>query len=237
VWQWLATPEALRRWINPNLEIDLHVGGEYRMLEQDDAIRISGKVLELVPESHLLSYCTNAEQTAGVAKSLAKSLKERLPGPDVTPRQLRERSWWKGLDLYIVVDDMDMIGSRTNPLAPLAPFIPQGADLGLHVIAARRTGGAARAMFEPVLQAINDMASPGVLFSGDRMEGRLSNGTASRQLPPGRALLARRGQRPDLLQVRLRLTVVRRLAEFFEQLLDDGPRRRVLVDDGGAGEA
>ncbi|WP_370462430.1 type VII secretion protein EccCa [Nocardiopsis sp. FR6] len=157
--------------------------------------------LELVPEEHLLAYCTSAEQTKAVATNLAGSLKERLPGPDVTPKQLRERSWWKGLDLYIVVDDMDMLGSRANPLAPLAPFIPQGADLGLHVIAARRTGGAARAMFEPVLQALNDMATPGMLFSGDRMEGRLANGTASRQLPVGRAQLARRGQRPDLVQV------------------------------------
>ncbi|MFV2198797.1 type VII secretion protein EccCa [Nocardiopsis sp. LOL_012] len=157
--------------------------------------------LELVPEEHLLAYCTTAEQTKAVADNLAGSLKQRLPGPDVTPRQLRERSWWQGLDLYIVVDDMDMIASRSNPLAPLAPYIPQGADLGLHVIAARRTGGTARAMFEPVLQALNDMATPGMLFSGDRMEGRLANGTASKALPQGRAQLALRGKRPDLVQV------------------------------------
>ncbi|KOX11354.1 type VII secretion protein EccCa [Nocardiopsis sp. NRRL B-16309] len=157
--------------------------------------------LELVPEDHLLAYCTTAEQTKAVADNLAGSLKQRLPGPDVTPKQLRERSWWQGLDLYIVVDDMDMIASRTNPLAPLAPFIPQGADLGLHVIAARRTGGTARAMFEPVLQSLSDMATPGMLFSGDRMEGRLANGTASKPLPQGRAQLALRGKRPDLVQV------------------------------------
>ncbi|NYH52435.1 S-DNA-T family DNA segregation ATPase FtsK/SpoIIIE [Nocardiopsis arvandica] len=157
--------------------------------------------LELVPEEHLLAYCTTAEQTKAVADNLAGSLKQRLPGPDVTPRQLRERSWWKGLDLYIVVDDMDMIASRSNPLAPLAPYIPQGADLGLHVIAARRTGGTARAMFEPVLQSLSDMATPGMLFSGDRMEGRLANGAASKALPQGRAQLALRGRRPDLVQV------------------------------------
>ncbi|OKI13750.1 type VII secretion protein EccC [Nocardiopsis sp. TSRI0078] len=157
--------------------------------------------LELVPEEHLLAYCTSADQAKAVATNLAGSLKERLPGPDVTPKQLRERSWWKGLDLYVVVDDMDMLGARSNPLAPLAPFIPQGSDLGLHIIAARRTGGSARAMFEPVLQALSDMATPGMLFSGDRMEGRLANGTVSRQLPTGRAQLARRGQRPDLVQV------------------------------------
>jgi S-DNA-T family DNA segregation ATPase FtsK/SpoIIIE len=45
------------------------------------------------------------------------------------------------------------------------------------------------------------MSSPGLLFSGDRLEGRLINGTASRQLPQGRALLARRGQSPDLIQI------------------------------------
>lgn len=156
--------------------------------------------LELVPESHLLAYCTSPEQTNAVAQNLAGALKERLPGPDVTPRQLRDRSWWKGLDLYVVIDDMDMLGTRANPLAPLAPYIAQGGDLGLHIIAARRTGGASRAMFEPVAQALNDMGIPGVLFSGDRREGRLSNGVASQQLPPGRALWAVRGRRPELVQ-------------------------------------
>lgn len=157
--------------------------------------------LELIPEEYQLAYCTTAEQTNAVAQNLASSLNERLPGPDVTPKQLRNRSWWTGLDLYVIVDDMDMMGSRSNPLAPLAKYIPQGSDLGLHVIAARRTGGAARAMYEPFMQALNDMATPGMLFSGDRMEGRLANGVPSRPLPQGRALMARRGQRPDLIQV------------------------------------
>ena len=57
VWRWLATPEALRRWISPNLEIDLRVGGAYRMLEPEDGTCISGTVLELVPEhSMILSW-------------------------------------------------------------------------------------------------------------------------------------------------------------------------------------
>lgn len=157
--------------------------------------------LELVPEEYLLSYCTSPEQTQAVASNLAGSLKERLPGPDVTAKQLRNRSWWKGLDLYVIVDDLDMLGSRSSPLAPLAPYIPQGADLGLHIIAARRTGGAGRSLFEPVAQALNDMGVPGMLFSGDRREGRLANGIASKQLPQGRAQLAVRGKRPELVQV------------------------------------
>ncbi|WP_246062349.1 type VII secretion protein EccCa [Haloactinospora alba] len=156
--------------------------------------------LGLVPEEHLLAYCTAPEQTKSVATELAGSVRERLPGPDVTPRQLRERSWWTGLELFVVVDDMDLVAGRSNPLAPLVEYLAQGSDLGLHLIAARRTGGTSRAMFEPVLQSLNDMGTPAVLFSGDRSEGRIANGVASRQLPQGRALLARRGHPPEQLQ-------------------------------------
>jgi uncharacterized protein YndB with AHSA1/START domain len=54
VWRWLASQEALRRWISPNLEIDLRVGGEYRFLGPDEVTWVSGRVLELVPEGSLI---------------------------------------------------------------------------------------------------------------------------------------------------------------------------------------
>jgi uncharacterized protein YndB with AHSA1/START domain len=54
VWRWFATQEGLRRWISPNIEIDLRVGGAYRFLGPDDQTWISGTVLELVPEGSLI---------------------------------------------------------------------------------------------------------------------------------------------------------------------------------------
>jgi uncharacterized protein YndB with AHSA1/START domain len=54
VWLWLATQEALRRWISPNIEIDMRVGGAYRFLGPDDKTWISGTVLELEPERSLI---------------------------------------------------------------------------------------------------------------------------------------------------------------------------------------
>ncbi len=54
VWRWLATQEALRRWISSNLEIDLRVGGAYRFLGPDGETWISGTVLELEPERSLI---------------------------------------------------------------------------------------------------------------------------------------------------------------------------------------
>src|SRR5580658_7441027 len=54
VWRWLATQEALRRWISPNIEIDLRVGGAYRFLGPDEETWVSGTVLELEPERSLI---------------------------------------------------------------------------------------------------------------------------------------------------------------------------------------
>lgn len=54
VWRWLATEEALRRWLSPSLKIDLRVGGAYRLLGPDERTWISGTVLELVPEGALV---------------------------------------------------------------------------------------------------------------------------------------------------------------------------------------
>jgi len=54
VWRWLASQDALRRWISPNIEIDLRVGGTYRFLGPDDRTWVSGAVLELEPEKSLI---------------------------------------------------------------------------------------------------------------------------------------------------------------------------------------
>jgi uncharacterized protein YndB with AHSA1/START domain len=54
VWRWFASQEQLRRWLSPNLTIDLSVGGAYRFLGPDDATWVSGVVLELEPEKCLI---------------------------------------------------------------------------------------------------------------------------------------------------------------------------------------
>jgi uncharacterized protein YndB with AHSA1/START domain len=54
VWRWMATPEGLRQWLSPSLEIDLRIGGAYRFHGPDGETWISGTVLELVPEGGLV---------------------------------------------------------------------------------------------------------------------------------------------------------------------------------------
>jgi S-DNA-T family DNA segregation ATPase FtsK/SpoIIIE len=159
--------------------------------------------LGVVPDKFLLAYCTSAEHTEQVAAGLAADLRARMPGPGVTAQQLRDRSWWQGVEVVVVVDDYDLVATAAggSALAALAGLLTQGRDLGVHLVLARRTGGAARFQYEPVLQALNDMSSPGLLFSGDRMEGRLVAGIASQRLPVGRAVYARRGRPPEQVQI------------------------------------
>ncbi|KAA1419972.1 type VII secretion protein EccCa [Mumia zhuanghuii] len=150
-------------------------------------------LLDVVPEEYLVAYCTNREQTAQVASELAGSLHQRLPGADVTSEQLRERSWWKGLELLVVVDDYDLVATSSgNPLDPLVEYLPQGNDLGFHLVVSRRVNGLARAQFEPMLQRLTDVSTAGLMFSGDRLEGRLVGGVAPTRLPTGRALYVNR---------------------------------------------
>lgn len=54
VWGFLGSQEGLRRWLRPDLEIDLRIGGAYRMLGSDEETWISGVVLEIVPEGRLV---------------------------------------------------------------------------------------------------------------------------------------------------------------------------------------
>ena len=54
VWRYFASQEGLRRWISPNLEIDLKVGGEFRFLGPDDKTWVTGHVLEMAPEAWLI---------------------------------------------------------------------------------------------------------------------------------------------------------------------------------------
>ncbi|GGL10366.1 SRPBCC family protein [Mangrovihabitans endophyticus] len=54
VWRWLSTQDGLRRWLSPDIEIDLRLGGSYRMPGGDGTTWISGTVLELVPEGRLV---------------------------------------------------------------------------------------------------------------------------------------------------------------------------------------
>jgi S-DNA-T family DNA segregation ATPase FtsK/SpoIIIE len=158
-------------------------------------------LLGAFPEEYLLDYAPSAQVfTKGLA-SIKSAMENRLPGPEVTQEQLRNRSWWRGPELFILVDDYDMVASAgNNPLSALVELLPQARDIGLHLIVTRRVGGAARAMYEPVLQRLREIDTPGLLMSGNRDEGQLLGNLRPSPQPPGRGTLIRRRDGNRLVQ-------------------------------------
>jgi S-DNA-T family DNA segregation ATPase FtsK/SpoIIIE len=177
------------------------------------AIPRDAEVVVVDPRRALLGVLDDADPTTRYAASgdaarahvadLAAMLRERLPGPDVTQRQLRERSWWSGPDAWVIVDDYDLVADAAsgNPLASLLDVIPHATDLGLHVVIARRSGGAARAMFDPVLARLRDLGSMGLMMSARPDDGPLFGSSRPSPQPPGRGVLVRPGEPDRLVQV------------------------------------
>jgi S-DNA-T family DNA segregation ATPase FtsK/SpoIIIE len=153
-------------------------------------------LLGAVPPSHLIGFGHTAPEATDILREVRQVMEGRLPGREVTPEQLRDRSWWSGPDLFVLVDDYDLVSGATNPVAVLQDLLPQARDIGLHLVLARRTGGASRSLFEPVTATLRDLSSPGILLSGDRDEGPLVGGLRPSVQPPGRGwLVTRRGGR------------------------------------------
>lgn len=133
-------------------------------------------------------YGGSTDAAKAALADTATTLTGRLPGPDITAEQLAARNWWTGPDIYVVVDDLELVGEEN--LRPLLPLIPHAHDIGLHIIAARKFGGTGRALLAPFLSALKDQLPDVVLFSGTKDEGALF-GVRPLPLRPGRGIFVR----------------------------------------------
>jgi S-DNA-T family DNA segregation ATPase FtsK/SpoIIIE len=154
-----------------------------------------------VADDYLVDYLTSAAQAEPALRDLAAYLQSRLPGPDVTAEQLRSRSWWSGAEVFVLVDDYDLVATQhSSPVHTLQPLLAQAGDIGLHLVVARRSGGASRALYEPVIQSLRDLATPGLLLSGSPDEGPLLGHQKPQLAPPGRGRLVTRDRGVEIVQ-------------------------------------
>jgi S-DNA-T family DNA segregation ATPase FtsK/SpoIIIE len=159
-------------------------------------------LMDMPATEHRIGYGMQAQQTQDLMRSVAGYMQRRLPGPEVTAQQLRDRSWWTGPELFVLVDDYDLVvAGPVNPLTPLLEFLPQARDIGLHVVLTRRAGGAGRALYEPVIQRLRELSAPGLVMSGAPEEGALLGAVRPAALPPGRGRLVTRREGIRLIQL------------------------------------
>ena len=155
-----------------------------------------------VPEEHLLDHLPSAPAAAPALRDLAGHLATRLPGSGTAASQRREGRRWSGPEVFVLVDDLDLVAAGPDsPLLALEPLLAQARDVGLHVVAARRSGGASRSLHEPVTRALRDLAAPGLLLSGSADEGPLLGDLRPQPAPPGRARLLTRDRGVQVVQL------------------------------------
>jgi S-DNA-T family DNA segregation ATPase FtsK/SpoIIIE len=149
-----------------------------------------------MPASYRLGYSVSADSTKKTVADAVAGLRPRMPGPEITPEQLRRRDWWTGPRLFVLIDDYDLVAGLDNPLLPLIPFLPQGCDIGFHLVLTRGAANVMRMAMDPLIRRLQETNSPDVALSCPPGEGPLLGGVKPRHLPPGRALLCtRRGSR------------------------------------------
>jgi S-DNA-T family DNA segregation ATPase FtsK/SpoIIIE len=159
-------------------------------------------LLGVVESEHLGGYAMSPAALQALLPGVLDRLRQRMPPVQVSQAQLRTRSWWSGPDIYIVADDYDLVATPAgNPLAAMLEYLPHARDLGLHLLVTRRSGGAARALFDPLLAGLRDLGCMGLMMSGRPDEGALLGSVRPAPLPPGRGVLVTRSGDEQLVQV------------------------------------
>ncbi|RAY13178.1 type VII secretion protein EccC [Actinomadura craniellae] len=153
---------------------------------------------DVVPEPYLGGYAANARLAAGLAGGVAKELEGRLSDdPEAATEPPSPR-------IVVLADDYDMLTSAgQQPLAPFLPFVAGGPDIGLHFVLARRVAGAARGLYDPLVQGVRESGTASLLMSGDRTEGQLIGRIYASPQPAGRGQWIRRGEAARLVQTAL----------------------------------
>lgn len=148
-----------------------------------------------VPEAYRSGYVVDTDGLSEIANMAVVSVGKRVPGPDITPEQMVRRDWWQGPELFVIIDDYDMFSSGSNvssPMVPLVPLLAHGQYIGMHVVIARSTSSAMRAVMDPALRRLWELGNPALLFSYPKEEGKFLGEAKPRTLPPGRAQLVTR---------------------------------------------
>jgi DNA segregation ATPase FtsK/SpoIIIE, S-DNA-T family len=161
-------------------------------------------MLEAVSEEHLLEYAPMASAMNVHMDAIRQFMEMRAPKPDITPQQLRDRSWWNGPQLFVIVDDYELVATNSgNPLSVLVEHLPFARDVGVKFIIARNAAGASRSMYESFMQRVKELGAQGLVLSGDPMEGDILGNVRARPMPPGRGTFVSRKRGAPLIQVGL----------------------------------
>ncbi|MFD3478030.1 type VII secretion protein EccCa [Streptomyces sp. NPDC058695] len=158
-------------------------------------------LLDVTPPSHLAEYIPMSNSMGHHMDALADLMQRRTPTAEVTAQQLRDRSWWRGPNVFVIIDDYDLVSTSSgNPLSGLTELLPFARDVGVRFIIARSSAGGGRAAYEPFIQRMKELGAQGLVLAGDPGEGELLGGVRPRPMPAGRGVFVSRKRGKPLVQ-------------------------------------
>ncbi|MFD0029614.1 type VII secretion protein EccCa [Streptomyces sp. NPDC127172] len=158
-------------------------------------------LLDVTPPSHLAEYIPMSNTMGHHMDALADLMQRRTPTAEVTAQQLRDRSWWRGPNVFVIIDDYDLVSTSSgNPLSGLTELLPFARDVGVRFIIARSSAGGGRAAYEPFIQRMKELGAQGLVLAGDPGEGELLGGVRPRPMPAGRGVFVSRKRGKPLVQ-------------------------------------
>ncbi|MCX5086509.1 type VII secretion protein EccCa [Streptomyces sp. NBC_00401] len=161
-------------------------------------------LLDVTPPSHLAEYIPMSNSMGHHMDALADLMQRRTPTAEVTAQQLRDRSWWRGPNVFVIIDDYDLVSTSSgNPLSGLTELLPFARDVGVRFIIARSSAGGGRAAYEPFIQRMKELGAQGLVLAGDPGEGELLGGVRPRPMPAGRGVFVSRKRGKPLVQTGL----------------------------------
>ncbi len=150
----------------------------------------------------LAGYAATTDAMRELVDKLAVTLASRMPAADISPQALRERSWWSGPELFLLVDDCHLVDDQI--FQPLTPYLPHARDVGLHVVLTRKSGSFSRALYTPLIGGLMDAQPDILIYSADPADGPIA-GVKTAVAVPGRAQLIRESARVGPIHVALPL--------------------------------
>lgn len=171
--------------------------GEYeaRDFAGDGAPRVAtGKMLS--------GYVSREDQIMDVDTHLGEILRPRLRPDDATQEEIASGARrWRGPEYFVIVDNEDVLeawhsanswSGKPFALQYVAAFVPRADEVGLHVIVARRIEEWPKAEYTPLMRALKQKQTPGLVMSGARTEGVILGKQFAADQPAGRGVYVTR---------------------------------------------
>ncbi len=162
-------------------------------------------LLAEVPSEYDAGYASTPSAADTVIAQLTTTMNMRLPGDSITPQELKDRSWWSGPEIFLLIDDYDLLTISPSVMSGFISVFPHARDIGVHIVVARRASGMMRAAHDPLLAGMRAINGVVALLSADKDDGPLF-GVPLRPALPGRAHIVVNGATSEIHLARAQLS-------------------------------